>query len=228
MSQSRVFAVILSGIACASTVHASLIFDQSPPNGNSGEITTFRLADDFTLAGSSSIDAVNFWYQAQFQTDLTNVTYAFYANTGGQLGSLLYTGTVAPATSFDAANFSFFASFALPNLAFSVGTYWLELHAGASLTDDNGGIAVWWTAANDNATNIALLSSSPNLPNTPVNLSGFNQYAFQLDGTGSSPPGVPEPSTLLLTAAGAAIFARRRARSQKTKTWRRNTTNEDL
>src|SRR5262249_38261312 len=124
MNRRSVFAVLMVMMAAWSIeAHAALIVDQSPPNLNSGDIVSFRLADDFTLGGASMVNTINFWYQAQFQTDLSNVTYAIYANAGGALGTGLFTGTVAPTTSFDSLNNNFFATFAVPNLALAAGTY---------------------------------------------------------------------------------------------------------
>jgi hypothetical protein len=185
---------------------ATLIVDQSPPNLNSGDIVGFRLADDFTLGGPSVVDAINFWYQAQFQTDLSSVTYAIYANASGALGTKLFSGTVTPSTSFDSLNDNFFATLPVPNLTLSAGTYWLELHAGNSLTDSNGGLTVWWAGANDNATHVALWSATPNSPSIPETISGFEQYAFQLDGTGAGSASAPEPPATLLTGTGLAVL----------------------
>jgi hypothetical protein len=50
-----------------------------------------RLADDFTLSSATFLGGINFWYSAQFQTDLSSVTYAIYSNNAGALGALQYT-----------------------------------------------------------------------------------------------------------------------------------------
>jgi hypothetical protein len=188
-------------------MRASLIVDQSPPNTNSVDMTFSRDADDFALTGASTVANINFWYQANFETDLADVTYAIYADSGGSLGTLLYTGTAIPTTSADVN--AFFASFAVPNLALGAGTYWLELHSGTSLTDTTG-FNVWWANADDNGTHPALSDPAPGSPLTPLSVSGFEQFAFQLDGTGppaTPPPGsaTPEPAAALLT--GPALVA---------------------
>jgi hypothetical protein len=207
MKRRFFFAVLMTLMAAWSIpAGATLIFDQSPPNLNSGDIVGFRFADDFTLGGPSVVDAINFWYQAQFQTDLSSVTYAVYANAAGALGTMLFTGTVTASTSFDSLNDNFFATLAVPNLSLSAGAYWLELHAGNSLTDSNGGLTVWWAGAADNATHVALWSATPNPPSIPENTSGYEQYGFQLDGTGGSSASVPEPSATLLVGTGLAVL----------------------
>jgi PEP-CTERM motif len=94
------------------------------------------------------------------------------------------------------------ATFSIAPLPLAAGTYWLELHAGTSFTDTNGGFDVDWAAVDDNATLIARNSASGLKPDTPVDSSGFNQYAFQAIGTT-----VPEPGALTLLAVGLFLFA---------------------
>ena len=52
----------------------SALFNQGPPNGNNFDITDYRLADDFSVPASVSLDHIGFWYQAQDQSDLAAVT----------------------------------------------------------------------------------------------------------------------------------------------------------
>jgi hypothetical protein len=214
-------AVLYGGVPA----RAGLIVDQSPPNGNALDMTDYRVADDFTLSGSYAIDAIDFWYFAQEQTDLSNLTYGIYQNSGGSLGTLLYTGTVTPSTSFDNTNDAYFAVASVGSLDLGSGTYWLELHAGSSFTDDNGSLEVDWATVNDNATAIALINTSGGLPNAPVDLSEYEQMAFQIDAqSGSSPPvTVPEPSVGLLAGpalAGLLGLSAFRARMRKKCAWR--------
>jgi len=195
-------------------VRGSILFDQSPPNDNATDFVNSRLADDFTLSSATLVDGVNFWYSAQFQTDLSSVTYAIYSNNAGALGALQYTGTVTPATSYDSTDNTFFAQIALPDLSLSAGTYWLELHGGVSLTDDNGTITVWWDNAADNGTYMALQSPSSNplaAPSVPITVSGSEQQAFQIDGIA-----VPEPWSVLMGGCGLSlvVLKRRRLRSR--------------
>jgi len=193
---------------------AGLLVDQSPPNGNSFDITDFRLADDFTLSSVASVNEIGFWYQAQFQTDLAAVTYAVYRDNAGSLATLLQSDTInTPDTSFDPVSGFFFANFVITPISLGGGTYWLELHAGSTLTDASG-FTVSWAAAGDNLTNVALENLSLGLPDAPVNASGFDQYAFQLSGTQT-----PEPGPAALCALGfcAFAFAARRIRTTSTK-----------
>jgi hypothetical protein len=193
--------IVCALLLTAASTEAGTIIDMGPPNLNATDIVDSRLADDFTLGGAAVVNDINFWYQAQFQTDLSSVTYAFYADSSGSLGSLITSGTVVPATSTDVN--AYFATFAIPNLSLNAGTYWLELHAGSSLTD-NSGFTVWWAASDASATYPALLNSGLGPPGTPVTTAGFQEYAFQLQGTGGSP--VPEPSAFLLAGCGLAVL----------------------
>jgi len=182
---------------------ADVIADQSALNGNSFDITDYRLADDFTPSAAAYLGQVQFWYQAQQQTDLASVAYAIYADNGGALGAMLDSGTVTgPATGYDSASGLFFADFAVSPLLVSAGkTYWLELHAGSSLTDASG-FTVSWAATDDNATGIALQNLGLSAPDTAVGVSGFDEYSFVLSGTE-----VPEPRAATLLATGVLIVA---------------------
>jgi hypothetical protein len=185
-----------------------VVVDTSPHNDNATDIVNSRLAADFTLTSGAVIDDMTFWYQAQFQTDLSSVAYAFYSDTGGGLGMAIDTGVVTPETSPTDTN-AFIATFSIPDVSLGAGTYWLELHAGSSLTD-NSNFEIWWAASDNTGPYSALQDVGLGQPSTPVTISGYEQYAFQLAGTssgggvGGSP--VAEPSTLLLAAVALAVL----------------------
>jgi hypothetical protein len=190
----KVLFVCLAAVLFAATAQAIPLWNQSPPNDNATNIVDFRLADDFILNTPASVNTILFWYQAQLQTDLSSIVWAFYNDSSGALGSMLKSGTAAPSTSVDGN--AFLASFSIPSLSLSGGTYWLELHAGTSLTDTSA-LAVFWAATGDNATHAALLAATPGSPGSPIGNSGFEQYAFQLGGSA-----VPEPGAGLLFVSG--------------------------
>jgi hypothetical protein len=208
-------------LLASGAIHADTLFLQGSPNLNSTDFVDDRVADDFTLGSASTLSQIDFWYTAFDQSDLSSVTYAIYNDAGGALGSQLYTGTVTPTTSFDSIDDTFYATIALPGLSLGAGTFWLELHGGVSLTDDNGTITVWWDNADDNVTYDALLSPTAtplNPPSVPVTFSGSEQQAFEVDGTAQST--VPEPSSVAITGAALLLViraARRAARPDKTR-----------
>lgn len=206
--KSLFFRTVALPLIAAATLLANPIFNQGPPSnsGNGLNIVDFRIADDFTVPANSQIGSITFWYNAQVQTDLSQISWAIYNSNGGALGSVLESGTTAPGTNIDGN--AYIAQFVIPVLHLNGGTYWIELHSGASLTDTSG-FAVSWANVDDNATLHALMSSSPALPGTAVSTSGFGQMAFAIGG--SSTGAVPEPSTALLAlAGGVALYLWRR------------------
>jgi len=186
---------------------AGVILDQSPPNGNAIDFTNGRVADGFSFSGAALVNGVNFWYQTDIfgaPSDLSQVAWAFYANAGGSLGTQLYSGTATPATSFDAINNADLATFAVPNLSFSAGTYWLELHAGSSLTDTNNSLTVFWSNIDGTRSLPVLINSGLGAPNTEVADGGFQVMAFQLGGSTDS--AVPEPAGSWLLGSGLTLL----------------------
>lgn len=188
--------------------HAGTITDQSPPNLNAINMVTSRTAASFSSFSPFTVDTLNFWYQSTLEGDLANVAWAFYDNNAGMPGTLLYTGVTAPTESVDTD--AFFATFTLPDLAFNPGIYWMELHAGPSLTDDTNGdtsFAVWWSNVDGTPARPTVSDYGMSLPHTPVTEDGFQQSAFQLLGTKGPGEGstVPEPSAFAL-AAGGVVF----------------------
>ena len=206
--------IILVLNIAAITARAGIVVDTSPPNNNATDIVDSRLAEAFTISSTADITGINFWYQAQFETDLSQVAYAFYGNAFGALGTVIASGDLAPATSFDSANNAYVASLSIPDVSLAVGTYWLELHSGSSLTD-NSGFTIWWAATDVTGSLEALFNQGTGLPDSPITDAGFEQYAFQLTGSGQGSPSTPEPSAALLTALGigALTVARKHRRS---------------
>ena len=195
--------VLWAALALSTVAHADILFDQSALNGNSFDITDYRLADSFKPTAGGTVQQLQFWYQAQDQSDLAIVTYAIYADQSAAPGSLLDSGTVNdPTTAYDSASGLFSASFGIDPLAVnSSSTYWLELHAGDSLTDSSG-FTISWAAVADNPAPAALMSLTLAAPDTSVGVSGFNQYAFSLTGITA-----PEPSAFLVWAVIAFAAA---------------------
>lgn len=193
---------LLLAVLCPA-LQATLIFDQSLPDNHASDTTTFRGADDFTLVQSSTITGINFWYGATLQGDLTSTAWAIYSNVSGAPGAQIASATASITSSIDGA--FFFASMPVANLNLALGTYWLEIHSGTSLSDASGP-GIDWAFTGDNASFVSRFSNSGPPVLISGTASGYQQYAFQLDGlaVGAS---VPEPATF---AAGLGLIALRR------------------
>lgn len=184
------------------------------PNGNGFDITDYRLSDSFELPANGVLTDIGFYYQAQFQTDLSTITYAIYAgSSGGNLRALQSASTSSISTSFDSASGMFFADFSVKPVALAGGTpYLLELHAGSSLTDTSG-FLVSWAAVDDYNNPVALVSYDGSTPSIPLNYSGYEQYTVNLTLTAT-----PEPGSLFLLGIGVLLLAfpvRARRRAQE-------------
>jgi len=191
---------------------AAVIFNQGPPPAgpNGFSIDASRLADDFTLSAATTLQRLTFHYQwAVFgdSADLSSVSYAIYQNNAGTPGALIqsqtglaYTANLQPANCNECAT----AAFDISPLALAAGTFWLEIHAGNSLTSDNGGFSIYWATVADNGTAKAHFNAS-GVPNTPVSNAGFQQYGFLIEGLGADAP-VPEPGVAGMVLGGLACL----------------------
>lgn len=193
--------------------NAATIFNNGVPDlANAYDITAFRSADNFTLGGSATVAAVQFWAVSigTFSSDFDgSVTWAIYNDSSGSLGTLVSSGTVGSLVGFpDGTSVGGFPvnviDFNLGSpVGLSAGTYWLELHEGSSLTA-NDGSSIFWATSNGSAGD-AKQDANPTLPSTGQNV----EFAFQLFDTA-----IPEPTTWVLLAAPLAAmlwFRRRRA-----------------
>ena len=92
---------LFCAVLAVRAVYAGIIFDNGSPNvTNARDISLFRSADDFTV-GATTLGSVRFWITttSPIQTDpQTNfggsITYAFYNDNAGSIGSLVTSGTV--------------------------------------------------------------------------------------------------------------------------------------
>ena len=216
---------VLTLLAAALAANAAtMIYDNGTPDVTSSSargITAFRSADDFTLANAANVSSVRFWMVDQPGNFSGSITYAFYQNSAGALGSLISSATVSGITplflnqipgnihQIERVDFNLAAP-----LALATGTYWLELHDGSSLT----------TVANANTPNVlwAIVSGNPVgnakqdvIPNLPTSNTG-NTLAFQLfDNSTASTNAVPEPTPVSICAISLAVLAIRRRKSRK-------------
>jgi hypothetical protein len=212
--RSSIFAAALMGLLGVPGRASTVLFSQGPTNTNGFSITETRLADDFVLSEPiNTVTDLLFYYtfsSGGSPGDLGAVTYAFYANNSGALGTVLQTSTIASGSVTrtgqsglcpTCASATFSIATPLPLVG---GTYWLELHNGMSLTDTSG-LEIGWGAVDDSNATAPLTAQwdqgTGMTPNTPVDSPGFNQYAFQVIGTT-----VPEPGATALLAVGLSIL----------------------
>lgn len=194
--------------ATATLAPAAVIFANGTPNetqAQSRSISPFRSADDFTLASSSTIDSIRFWMIATDQAFAGTLSYAIYQDASGALGSVVSSGsfTNVPPVFLSAIpvniHNNYLVDLNLPSsLSLAAGTYWLELHDGATLTTNNNAEVYWAVAANGPGN--ARQSQVPTVPTGQTT----NALAFSLYGNvNTAPPSnVPEPSTITISLAG--------------------------
>jgi hypothetical protein len=206
-------------LAAGHAFGGTVIFDQSTTlNGNGFDMTDNRIADDFTLASASIVQGINFEYifsGGGSPGDLSFISIGIYADNSGSPGTLISEqDDLAVTGSADSSNVCpncSLASIAITNVALGAGNYWLELHAGSSLNDGtNAGstLEIDWAAVNDNATLGAQYAALGTVPNTPVDVSGYNDYAFQL--TEPAVTATPEPGTATAVLLGLLWIVRRK------------------
>ena len=202
--------LLLSAFFAAIPASAAVILDQSSLLGPTFYISgSVRLADAFTITAPATVSSVKFWYYAQYASDLTDLSWAFYPDNAGALDTLLYTGTVSGAglnETYDGNIFNLFAaSFAVPDLVFTPGIYWLELHAAQTI-GGNQDLQVAWASVPTGTLGALRSTGSSGPPTDPVAFSDFQHYAYQFDGTGADVSDVPEPATFWPLALGVALL----------------------
>lgn len=214
-------------LATAGVLPGAVIYSNGGPNlVNGRDIVAFRSADDFVLGSGATLGGIRYWSSVQpgrpFATDFSGqLTWGVYANNGGALGTLLHTGTVSGLTGtatgqvFPGSNSPVYVlEFTLgAPVALNAGTYWLELHEGASLTANDGSSVLWLTAA---ASGNAKQAGAGGLPESGIN----QEYAFELLDAPGAGAGVPEPGTVWLLGGGLlASFAGWRRRESRRRSY---------
>ncbi len=186
----------------------AVIFDQPPTAGpvHIWQITSFRNADDFSLAAPFQLDGMEFWAvgNPDFLSSFSGtMSWGIYDDASGLPGSLLFSGSSSAVSAIDTGigNFMgnrFDVSFDLtsPVMLNGATRYWLELHEGSTLTSNDGSEILWVTGVANPASQYLFAERR---------LSETNWYpmvedlAFRL--VGQRQP-VPEPATMLLLGFG--------------------------
>ena len=203
--------LILAGALVPAT--AATIYNNGTPNGVGGtNFNDFRVVEDFSFASAASITGIRFWTTTQSSVvpSIADVTWAIYAESGGNPGALLHSGSAN-----NVAGVLEFGQNVRRELSVSVnllaGNYFLEVHTAPAL-NVAGALTTYWSFTADNATNRYRQGDLTSVPTIEANTgagSGLLHAAFQLDGTLDSAQ-VPEPSSIALAAIGLAVLWRKR------------------
>lgn len=164
-------------------------------------------ADDFTVAATTNIDSVGFYFNNYNGIAGWNgqISYAIRANNGGNVGAVLASGTGLNVTPVQGGfnwccgtNNSYLVTFDLQAAFNAIGgqTYWLEL-GGA------GGPSPWWVTSS---------SHTGNAGRTYGGQGTGSDFAFYLADDGRQ--SVPEPASLALVGLSLAGLAAARRRKQ--------------
>ncbi|MEQ1886883.1 MAG: PEP-CTERM sorting domain-containing protein [Bryobacteraceae bacterium] len=200
-------------------VFATTVYGTNTPQFIGSNITQTRAADSFTIGSSETITDVQF-FASVFSGVLADnfsgsITYAFYNDAAGSLGSIVTSGTVNGLTGVSwgvcGAGQCSTIDFALNSaLNLGAGTYWLEIHEGTSLSN-NDGSAITWAGFNA-VSGISLFSSSLE---TAPGTNSVSERSFSLFNNAAS---VPEPSSMLLIGGGlAGILLYKRRKNSPTR-----------
>jgi hypothetical protein len=215
---------IVLGVRCASA--ASVLYGNGLFNGNIAGWTInsgFQVADSFTLAGSSTLTAVNFAAWVSSGDAAQTVDWAIVGDPANQVSTTFYSGSDTPLGStfllmngfgFDVYN----ERFDLASLSLGAGTYWLVFMNGTTAQsdvmfwDENDGPSQAWEST------LGFLTVANS--DCASSVSGNCSEAFQILGTIS---GIPEPSTLALGASGLLLVgAALRQKRHSSSGWFRN------
>jgi hypothetical protein len=209
--------LLLLTAATLTTASAAQIYDNGAPAFVGINITQIRAADNFTLASPDTVTDVRI-YASTFSGLLPanfsgTLSYAFYNDSSGALGSVIGSGSVSGLTGTAAGlcgtNTCYTIDFSLNSaLALGAGTYWLEVHEGATL-GTNDGTAITW--AGWNLSGSSLQSSS--LATAPGTFRAAENSFILYNNTSTS--AVPEPSSAVMLLFGTAGLGLLRLRKRR-------------
>ena len=169
--------------------------------GGNNPFTYTIVTNDFALSDAATLTSLTYNAFTDGNTgSVTNVLVNFYADNGGSVGSLLFSGNYSVASTSVVGGDGYYSytdyTVDLPNVSLAAGSYFLGLEV--SLNDGTE----HWSIAN------------PAVASGQTGSDGFGHY-FRLDSNVSS---VPETgsSTLMLLGLGAlgAAALRRKAKQQ--------------
>ncbi|MEQ1884955.1 MAG: PEP-CTERM sorting domain-containing protein [Bryobacteraceae bacterium] len=214
----KLFRLILGGcLLLATPTFATTLFDNGGPDTSNGYNIngSSSTADDFSIGGGGAIASVGFYFQnyngiAGWNQD---ITYRFRADSAGQPGSVLASGSGQNLLAVDSGlpwccggGNAYLVTFDLTSafVAAAGTTYWLEL------TGATGSVNAWWVTAPSNGTSLGFYNIGSGYENSN------NQFAFFLSDTPTGSQ-VPEPSSVVLSSLGLIAVGALRIRAQRAK-----------
>ena len=168
-----------------------------------------QVTDNFSLSGSTNINSVGFYFQNYHGITGWNqdITYNFYSDNGGSVGSLLTSGSGQNLTATDSGlpwccgGNTWLVEFDLVStLSLASGNYWL------GLTGATGSSSAWWVTTD-------YIDGSFTSSSTTLTIFRTVDFAYFLNSSNVS--AVPIPATAWLFGSGLIGligFARRKAR----------------
>ena len=186
----------------SSSANASAVYDNGPIIGTSAWLINSgnSVADSFTVASPASISGVAFGEWVVTGDTPTQVDYAIMTAALG--GTTLESGTAALSSTFVFNNsYDVYESvFSIPNLALSVGTYWLQLQNAETAQN---GIAAWDI---NNGPSTAYVNGADVYGSNPFGPPASNSNAFQI----TTP--IPDAFWMVLSVlAGLGLFGKRQS-----------------
>lgn len=183
--------VALAGLLAAGSANAAILFENGIDGdfwGGNNPFTYQLVTDDFALGSNSTLSSLTYnAFTTSSTVPVTNVLVDIFANNGGSIGTLLYTGNFAVANQQVIGNDGYYYDFTdytvnLPGWSLAAGDYFLGLLVSPQQWDQH------W--------------SIPNVTFGQTGSDGFDHY-FRLEGTVSA---VPEPETYAMLLIGLGLL----------------------
>ncbi len=196
--------LLVAGLFAASVpTNATTLISQPPDQSYGVNMSFSNVAEDFTLAATSTITGLRFWAIMSAASEYSgSVSWAIYSNNAGAPGAVNSSGIA----SASAVATGLSTGFGYDEFVFDIvltatlgpGVYWLSLHNGP-LSQTNALEMLWGTTASGNGS-YALYDDLTDLPDLGW-ISTGSDLAFEIYVDGGPTP-VPEPGTWILVLGG--------------------------
>jgi PEP-CTERM motif-containing protein len=198
-------AVVASALLTTAAAQAEVVYDNGPANGTVNAWTInfgYSIADNFTLAGPSTLTGANFTLWNSPGDVTSTVDWSILGSPTA--GPALAHGTAAVIQNYQLTNGYGYDinsdNIVLPSITLGAGTYWFELENAIVSSGDS----VYWDI-NGGPSQISESDLGYN-PDPSIYAPGLNSTsnAFQILGT------IPEPASLFVLGSGLVGLVLRR------------------